>query len=85
MKMNKPRKRPITIAKLSGLNTLSIETLTEQAEQWARTHAKEFGELVKDLTREKRFLLFTYSGYNCSEVADYLRDLWDSQTWPEEV
>lgn len=83
--MNKPRKRPLSIRKLAGFGTLEIEALTDDADVWTQKHTTEFGQLIHDPVNPKRWLLFVYHGYDPSETIDYLRDLWDSQSWPGEM
>lgn len=84
--IEKPRMRPITIEIDQGIaHYIKIEALTEDAKQWVRKHAPEFGDLKASSIQSRRWDLLVYTGYNRTEVVDYLQGLWDSQSWPEEI
>jgi hypothetical protein len=86
--MKEPKMNPLTIEpEASPLlsQTVSIEALTPEAEQFIKENAGRFGDLYK--TFSHRWNLWVYRGYDRAEVIEYLVDLWASRAehWPAEV
>jgi hypothetical protein len=88
--MKKPKMNPITISLHSSFRKIVIEALTDEAMKWVETNAKEFGNLLAGEGFPEKRGLWVYEGYNASDVAAYLIELWDAEhgsveEWPEEV
>jgi hypothetical protein len=84
MNIEKPKMRPLTIETRIAVRGVLITALTDQAKEWVRENAAEFGQLFQNGPKEA-FNLYVHAGYNCKEVADYLQTAWDAQQWPQEI